>query len=136
MRHKLAGADADQKLFSLAESAGSLQPLGVGRELPDRFGISSKPGETVGRALLTVEHTRYHMAINCHARRNGTARVGEPGLGGGSGLIQSGIQFIAGGLRRYGKRHGKLRRNLAARTAFRLYACTAQKQLFASSTPG
>ncbi len=118
LRHKLAGADPNQKLLGFAESAGGLHPPGIGRELPDRFGISRKPGKAVRRALLAVEQTRRDAAVGRHARSHGAARIGEQRLGDSNGFVQNGIQVMAGGLRRYGKRHGRLRKTLSRPDGF------------------
>ena len=110
LRQIFAGADPHQKFFGLAEGARRLKPLGIGGKLPDGFDIGREPGKSVGGALLAIEHARHRAAFDRHPGCDGAARIGKQRLGGGDCVVQRGVQFIAGGHSRYGKRHGGLRR--------------------------
>ena len=91
LRQKLAGADADQKLFGLTEAAARLQPLGVSCKLANRFDIGGEPGEAVGGPLLTVEDTRHGTTLDRNSRGNAAAGIGKQGFDGSNRLAQSGV---------------------------------------------
>ena len=119
LRQKFAGANPHQKFFGLAERARRLKPLGIGGKLPDGFDIRGEPGKSMRSALFAIEHARHRAAFDRHPGCDSAARIGKQRLGGSDCVVQRGVQFIADGLRRYGKRHGGLQRPefLAARTA-------------------
>ena len=57
LREIFADPDLDDEFLDLAERAGVVHPLGVGRELAHRFDISGEPGKSVRGALLAIEQT-------------------------------------------------------------------------------
>ena len=56
-------ADADQKLFDVAEATRLHHPVGVAGELTDRLDVGCEPGKPVGGALLAVKRARIGPAV-------------------------------------------------------------------------
>ena len=47
-------ADANDQFLGLAERTGRRHPLGVRRQLPNRFDVGREPGQAMGGALLAI----------------------------------------------------------------------------------
>ena len=97
LRQIFAGTDADQKLFDLAEGAGSRQPLRIGSELTQRLEVSGEPGQAMGRALLAIERARIGAAVAHHTLGDRAAGVGEQSFDGIDRLAQRSDQFAVSG---------------------------------------
>ena len=76
-----ADPDLDDELLDLAETAGRMHPLGIGRELADRFDIGREPGQAVGGALLAVEQPVDRVGVDAHALAHGSDRIRQQPLG-------------------------------------------------------
>jgi hypothetical protein len=60
----LADPELDEQLLGLSKTAAGVHPLRIRRELPYRLDISREPGEAMGRALLAVEQSIDHAAVD------------------------------------------------------------------------
>ena len=101
-----AEADPDQEFLQLAQGAGIVHPLGIGRELADRFNIGREPGQAVGGALLAFEQALHGMDDQADALAHGGRRIPEQrfnrkrGLAGQDNQLEPGAAPISLGQHR------------------------------------
>ena len=96
LREILADPDLDDELFDLAEAAGRVHALGVGRELADRFDVGGQPGQPVGRALLAVEDAADGVGLDADALAHGPHRIRQQPFGHQGGFAGQGDELDAG----------------------------------------
>ena len=96
LREIFAEPDLDEEFLDLAERAGVMQPLGIGRELADRLDIGREPGEAMGGALLAIEQALDRMALDRDPRAHGRDRVAQHRLGGEHRLARQHEEFEPG----------------------------------------
>src|SRR5215208_3566587 len=92
----LAQTNPDQELLERSKLGGAVHPLGISRDLADRFHVSGKPGEPVGGALLAFEQTLHGMGSPADALAHGSRGIPEHGFSRARNLAGHAYQFYHG----------------------------------------
>ena len=93
LREVFADPDLDDQFLDLAERAGIVHPLGVGRELAHRFDIGGEPGKSVRGALLAVEQPVDRTIFDHDKLAHCDLRVGKQRFGCPGGFARQGDEF-------------------------------------------
>ena len=120
-----AKSDSDQQLFQLAECSFAGQSHRIGCELADSLYIGGKPGEPVGGALFSVEHTTHDPAFDRDLRAYLYCCLRKEGIQGRARLLSERDHIGFSSRTGCSGGHLKLADNMAGHSH---YACTAQKQ--------